>query len=163
MVPTPRLVLGKNRLPWNGWICSGLNLASKVCVYVCVCVCVSMCECSGTGFYVFCKEAKVMPFSACHQPGTQQFSTQSPLSAPLNFVIKSLLSGEGDEKALSSKIRFTFRQFASFCVIVLLELLLFLPNSSASHLLIVSLFGLGNEPKIGLLFCWTCGGAGGVV
>lgn len=58
----------------------------------------SVCVCVGGGcLYVFCKEAKVMPFSACHQLGTRQFSAQSLLSATLNFIIKSLLSGEGEK------------------------------------------------------------------
>lgn len=83
-----RLVLGKNMSISNGCVCLGLNLASK---------CVCMCMCVGGGcLYVFCKEAKVMPFSACHQPGTRQFSAQSLLSATLNFIIKSLLSREGE-------------------------------------------------------------------
>lgn len=56
-----------------------------------VCVCVGeVC------LFVPCKEAKIIPFSACHQPGDCcQFSAQSRISATVNFIIKPLFSLEG--------------------------------------------------------------------
>lgn len=137
MLPTHRLVLGKNMSIWNASICLGLNLASNVCVYV---PGVGVCMC-------FAKEPKWCHFLPVINWGLcRQFSAQSHSYLQLSILSLSLSSLGRVRNALSSKVHFTFRQFALFCVIVLLEWVCFLPkktSSRESQSPIVSEFGLG--------------------
>lgn len=97
----------------------GLNLASNVFVLgegICMC---------------FVKKPKCCHFLLFINRDCRQLSAHSLLSASLNFIIKSLFSGEG-ENASSSKMHFTFRHFALLCVIVLLEWVCFLPTKNGS-------------------------------
>lgn len=65
----------------------------------------------------FVKKPKCCHFLLFIKRDCRQLSAQSLLSASLNFIIKSLFSGEGENA--SSKMHVTFRHFALLYVIVL--------------------------------------------
>lgn len=116
------------------WLC--LFATKSKIKSVCVCV-----------WEVVCVLQRIlMPFSACHHPETQQFSTQFSLSAFLNFVIKSVLSGEG-EMPYHPKCISQLGNLPCFLLLCCYSEYTSFFKWTAPVDLIFSVFGLGNKPK----------------
>lgn len=108
--------------------------------------------------YLFCAEAKVMPFSACHQQGLwRQLSAQSLLSASLNFIIKCPLSLGRVKMPHQPKYISHLGILPGFVLLCCRsECAFWMDPVNHSH----SVCGLGNKPKSGLMltFCWLLKG-----
>ena len=138
-------------LKWLRLLATNFGIKT-VCVYVCLRVCA--CVCVGGGcLYVFCKKSQSDAiFCLSSTRDSVDSLALNPSYLLLSILSLSLVSLGRVKNASSSKIHFTFRQFAEFFVIVLLEWVHLLPKKmcfSESHSLMV--FGLGDELHTGLL------------